>query len=134
MESIRNVSGIVWSVVFDPLPPQLYARNAGDNALGFAETDEHALAILLVSVTWPEEGDDSLVQGSVKSLTAGLATELRELGALHPFVYLNYAAPWQDPIASYGNASMTRLEKVRQQYDPAKVFTDQVPGGFKVKA
>lgn len=131
---IQDVPEIVWSVVSEPLPPQLYGRNADSNALGFAETQGTPLTILLMSVTWSEQEDDTAVETRVKSLTATISKELGDLGALHPFVYLNYAAPWQDPIASYGNASFERLKRAQQQYDPTEVFTNQVTGGFKIKA
>lgn len=55
-----------------------------------------------------------------------------ELGALDPYVYLNYAAKWQDPIMSYGTESVDRLAMVQESYDPHRIFTDRVPGGFKL--
>jgi hypothetical protein len=45
---------------------------------------------------------------------------------------MNYAAPWQDPIAGYGNEVRRRMQLASAKYDPMGVFQEQVPGGFKV--
>lgn len=49
-----------------------------------------------------------------------------------PFQYLNYAAPFQDPLANYGDMSHHMLREVSKKYDPDQVFQRLVPGGFKL--
>ena len=49
-----------------------------------------------------------------------------------PFQYLNYAAPFQDPFASYGEKNLQLLREVSKKYDPDQVFQKLVPGGFKL--
>lgn len=130
--AIQNVSGLAWNVVMDPLPPQIYARNLGGNALGFEDRQEKPLAILLISSTWSDEKDDTKLETATKALAITISEELGKLGVLDPFVYLNYAGRWQDPISGYGNSSVERLKSVKREYDPAGVFAKQVPGGFKL--
>jgi hypothetical protein len=130
--AIQDVPGIVFSVVMDPLPPQFYAHIIGGNALGFEDRQEKPLAILLVSPTWSEGKDDIKVEAAAKALTITISEELEKLGVLDPFIYLNYAARWQDPISGYGSSTVERLERIQREYDPAEVFTKQVPGGFKI--
>ena len=48
------------------------------------------------------------------------------------FIYSNYALPFQDPIASYGDESQEFLRIVSKKYDPQQVFQKLVPGGFKL--
>jgi hypothetical protein len=50
----------------------------------------------------------------------------------HPYKYLNFAASFQDPLASYGGIELRRMKKVARKYDPTGVFQTQVPGGFKL--
>jgi hypothetical protein len=59
-------------------------------------------------------------------------TAAQTLGVDDPYLYLNYAASWQDPINSYGPASVANLQAVSRKYDPSGVFQKQVPGGFKL--
>ena len=43
-------------------------------------------------------------------------------GLANEFVYLNYAAPGQDPIGGYGAANKANLRSVSQKYDPDQIF------------
>jgi hypothetical protein len=38
------------------------------------------------------------------------------------FVYLSYAADFQDPISSYGAANKKMLQAVSRKYDPEGLF------------
>lgn len=49
-----------------------------------------------------------------------------------PWLYLNYAAQDQDPIASYGADSVERLKAASRKFDPQGLFQRNVPGGFKL--
>lgn len=57
---------------------------------------------------------------------------MEEEGVGHEFVYLNYAAAFQDPLGSYGKAELEKLKGVARRYDPRGVFQKQLVGGFKV--
>jgi len=54
------------------------------------------------------------------------------MGVWNEFIYLNYAAPWQKPITSYGQANKNFLQSVSKEYDPNSLFQKAVPGGFKL--
>ena len=69
---------------------------------------------------------------AISDLVKALEQKARNLEVYDPYLYLNYAAPWQDPIASYGNVSVQKLRALRDRIDPAAVFTKLVPGGFKI--
>ena len=75
--------------------------------------------------------------------TEGLETELKnfietfngfaeEEGVGHDYIYMNYAASFQDPLGNYGAVELKRLRDVARKYDPTGVFQKQVPGGFKI--
>ncbi|RYP18841.1 hypothetical protein DL765_003721 [Monosporascus sp. GIB2] len=131
VSSIQDIHGIVWSIVLGQLPPDIYAQHAEDNALGLGGRQNKSLMVVLLSITWSNAEDNIRVETAMKALIRTIEQEAGKLGALDPYQYLNYAAAWQDPIASYGQASINRLVKVQREYDPRKIFTDYVPG-FKV--
>ena len=54
------------------------------------------------------------------------------MGAYDLFIYLNYAEPDQNPIATYGDQNVYRLKAVQNRVDPSGLFTKQVPGGHKL--
>ncbi|PWY87378.1 putative oxidoreductase [Aspergillus heteromorphus CBS 117.55] len=131
LAAIREVAGIVWSVSLEPLPPSIYARASPENALGLSGTSG-TLVVALLSATWNDATDDAAVAQVAREMFAAVEDDAHRLEAYHPFVYLNYAAPWQDPIASYGPESVERLRRVAWDVDPRGVFTANVPGGFKI--
>jgi len=128
---IANVSNIVFSLSLEPLPLAFYGRHANDNALGLAGKTK-PLVVTLVTVTWTNAADDTLVTNTSNSLLKAINDQARQLGDLDDFIYLNYAGQFQDPISSYGAQSVSKLQEVRKRVDPEGVFTYQVPGGYKV--
>ncbi|KAE9984403.1 hypothetical protein BLS_002433 [Venturia inaequalis] len=56
-----------------------------------------------------------------------------QLGVQHPFVHLNYADRWQDPVKGYGVKNVNALRNVAARYDRRGLWqSKQVPGGFKL--
>ncbi|PQE22132.1 oxidoreductase FAD-binding protein [Rutstroemia sp. NJR-2017a BBW] len=131
LPAVASVPNITWALVLEPLPPIFYSRHAKTNALGL-ENRTDALIITLVSVTWFTEADDALVNSAAQSLMDAVNAAAKKLNGLDPYVYLNYAGKNQNPIASYGAKSVAQLKQTRNKYDPKKVFTNQVPGGYKI--
>ncbi|KAL4816909.1 hypothetical protein BDW67DRAFT_40086 [Aspergillus spinulosporus] len=131
LPDIEGVRGIVWSVSLEPLPPAIYARAPTKNALGLSDTTGSQV-ITLLSVSWEDETDDERVQNTARALFEGIEEDARRLNSYEPFLYLNYAAHWQDPIASYGEKSIEMLRRVSRAVDPQGLFREGMPGGFKI--
>ncbi|RAK99589.1 FAD-binding oxidoreductase [Aspergillus ibericus CBS 121593] len=131
LAELHGVPGIIWSVSLEPVPPSIYARAARENSLGLSDASG-TLMVALLSATWDDAADDAQVEKVARELFTAIESDAHRLDAYHPFVYLNYAAPWQDPIGSYGEASVDRLRRVARDVDPKGVFTADVPGGFKI--
>lgn len=132
VDTVKGIPGMVWSIVLEPLPPTIY-KKAPERSSSLDLSDRtKPLVIVLLSATWEEQTDDDLIDKQAQTLIANIDREAHRLNAHDPFIYLNYAAPWQDPIATYGDKSIERLCEVRDKVDPSGVFTHNVPGGFKV--
>ncbi|OOO09330.1 FAD linked oxidase domain-containing protein [Aspergillus oryzae] len=131
LESVEGIPGMVWAISLEPLPPAIYARNASRNTLGLADASG-SLVVTLLSATWDDESDDEEVEKAARELFDNIDNDARKLGVYEPFVYLNYAAPWQDPISSYKSKNVQLLKRVSQDVDPKRVFQTNVPGGFKL--
>lgn len=131
LAEVKSVSGLTWSVSLDPLPPAIYAKGARSNSFALSNRSK-ALVVMLLTASFTYVADQEQVEEAAKRLVASLQEEGHKQDANDPWVYLNYAASWQDPIASYGEESVKRIEKVRDRVDPNSVFTYNVPGGFKI--
>ncbi|KAH7304284.1 hypothetical protein B0I35DRAFT_495371 [Stachybotrys elegans] len=132
LPSIQGIPGLLWGLGMDPLPPQLYAVHSDSSALGLTNRNDTALIVIHLTMTWLNAADDNIIDEAAKALVTAIKRETGALDALDPYIYVNYAAPWQRPIESYGQESVERLRRVRSEYDPAGVFTNLVSGGFKI--
>ncbi|KAI0449942.1 putative oxidoreductase [Xylaria acuta] len=130
--AFASIANISFGYTIEPLPPALYARHGDMNPLGLGKNNQ-SLLIGLFFASWTDQVDDEQVDKAARGLMKAIENDSHRLGSYIPFKYLNYAASWQDPIASYGVESVGRLRKVAREVDPHGVFTHQVPGGFKIK-
>lgn len=60
--------------------------------------------------------------------------ELLKIIGTSRYVYLNNADAGQAVFETYGKESGDRLKEIRAKYDPEKVYTELMPGGFEVGA
>ncbi|KAK5633168.1 hypothetical protein RRF57_008882 [Xylaria bambusicola] len=125
---VRNISGISWVLSFDPIPPASYARHADSNALGLTGRDGATLLVVLLDARWKNKTDDKVVSFTAKALFDKIKKVAQSLGAYNLFIYLNYTEPDRNPIGTYGEESVRRLNTVCRRVDAAEVFTKQVEG------
>lgn len=132
VQQIGKTSGLVYvSLAIQPVPPIFTAPGIGKNSFGFGR-NEGPLINISLDLAWLHAADDATFEAASKAFIARSQTAARKRGLLHRFEYLNYAAPWQDPIAGYGPAEEKRLRHVSRKYDRAGIFQKAVPGGFKL--
>lgn len=56
----------------------------------------------LAVVSWALLTDNTTVYAAVQQLFDDAVAKAKSTGVRNEFIYLNYAAPWQKPITSYG--------------------------------
>lgn len=49
-----------------------------------------------------------------------------------PFIFLNDAGFFQDPLHSYGQSNLRLMKAAQKAYDPTRTFQKLLPGGFKL--
>lgn len=84
----------------------------------------------LLTIQWAEIADDARINNAAKSLISHAEAASKAMGTYNPYLYLNYAAYFQDPISGYGSASQLKLERVSKKFDPGQLFQKQLPRGF----
>ncbi|KIW06248.1 uncharacterized protein PV09_02721 [Verruconis gallopava] len=132
-QSIGNTLGLQWTMSFQSLPHSVYSQGTktGGNSLGL-DDEKDDLIVALLTATWKLGLDDNAVYTAAQSFFTQAKAKSVEFGVDNDFLYLNYAAEFQDPIKSYGAASVAELQQVKAKYDPHGVFSTLVPGGFKI--
>lgn len=85
-----------------------------------------------VATTWAEEGDSEKVRAFVGDVERQVQEKIKPMGGLRDYKYLNDADVTQDVFAGYPESNVRRMQGIRDRYDPERVFTDLMKGGFKV--
>jgi hypothetical protein len=82
---------------------------------------------------WTNTTDNERILSFSNTLYERFEAEAIKRGLKSDYTYMNYASPWQDPIASYGAANKQRLKQIAGVYDPTAVFQKLQPGYFKLE-
>ncbi|KAL7622492.1 hypothetical protein AAE478_007999 [Parahypoxylon ruwenzoriense] len=131
-DPISNATGLLPALVYQIITiPQMEAmtRNGG-NSLGIGGGKEPLLLINL-AVMWTLESDDKPVLTALQNVVSRTRELAQRRGLDHPFIYMNYASQFQDPLGSYGAGNKARLLDISRKYDPKGVFERLNPGYFK---
>lgn len=114
-----------------PGPPR---DGEAPNSLGFTsdETPQKNLVFLQIIFAFDDAAATEGFEEALKDFVKLIEEVAKEEGVLHQYKYLNFAASFQDPFASYGQTKAQALREAAKKYDPRGVFQTQAPGGFKV--
>ena len=126
----RGTADILFSFVLQPLTKPMLQRGCGRNVLGLCPADGN-LMILDLTMQWGDAQDDVAIDESARKLVAAAMKMARDKGVYNEYQYLNYAAPWQQPLANYGTENVQLMQKVAKKFDPDGVFQRNV-GGYKL--
>ncbi len=81
---------------------------------------------------WDDEKLDSAMAAARTQFVDAAVNAAKRRGTYSPFVYVNYAAPDQNPLCGYGAENAALIRTVAEEYDPTGVFQKLMPGGFKI--
>lgn len=130
-----NISpdGFTGGLLWQPLPKLFLekSQSKGGNVLGLDHMDDDLLIYLFFArVKTVEQHDFAHKQGH--AMTAELQSYAESIGVSHPWIYINYANPSQNPLKSYGDNNVEFLKTISQKYDPEQIFQRLASGSFKV--
>ncbi|KAI1932579.1 hypothetical protein LOZ58_003749 [Ophidiomyces ophidiicola] len=130
---LSTEAGFLPAIVIQPIPTTITSKlkKRGGNALGLSESDG-PLILVNISFQWSAVVDDKVVLPAVQRILERTKAWAQARGLTHRYIYLNYAAPLQKPITSYGPENVKKLRQAQMKYDPLKVFELHQPGGFKL--
>ncbi|MCJ1270948.1 hypothetical protein MMC22_010847 [Lobaria immixta] len=115
--------------------PTVFSKHSverGGNVLGLDRAKDN-LILFLCDLSWKDEKDDWLFKQISRSTITEIRNYAKSIGGDDEYIYLDYAAKWQNPLRSYGSENLRKLRRVAKKYDPTAVFQRQV-GGFKLAA
>lgn len=119
--------GLAWNAITTSF---LEASNSGTGCpQGVAE---EPLFWVEEAFTWGDSIDDERIDHFIQTVNANITVQLEAIDATTPFIYLNDADSDQKVFQGYPADNLKRLQRIRAKYDPLMIYTNLMPGGFKV--
>ncbi|KAH7310887.1 hypothetical protein B0I35DRAFT_463407 [Stachybotrys elegans] len=133
IQPIQDAANITLSFTLQPYAVSLLEKTSfkGGNSLGLSPADGPIVSVLFLT-WWQEESDDERIISTLRGVLESIDTEAKARKTSLPFVYMNYAHTFQDPINSYGKSNKAKLQLASLKYDKLRLFQNDVPGGFKL--
>lgn len=134
-DELEGVTNIIGSLAFVPITKE-YLKVSTINGGDPMAVDASQAPYILVeeSFLWSSPGDDGKISSFLDAFNVNITSQLDSLdGVLSPFLYLNYADESQAVFKGYPKENVARMKDIREKYDPDMVFTDLMPGGWKVE-
>ncbi|KAF2850316.1 FAD binding domain-containing protein [Plenodomus tracheiphilus IPT5] len=131
---IEDAEGILPVLSFQAItvPAMEAMEQNGGNALGL-DASQGPIFIANLAILWSNAADNNRIFSFSNNLYNRLVAEAGKKGLNNDYIYMNYASPYQDVVASYGAANKQKLKKIASIYDPAAVFQNLQPGYFKLE-
>ncbi|TKX20350.1 FAD-binding domain-containing protein 44 [Elsinoe australis] len=104
----------------------------GGNPLGL-KSEGGPLTLILLNPRWERKEDDAVMYEFGSELFKKIKRAAVDRGLQNDYLYMNYAAEFQDVIASYGMENKERLVGIAKKWDPKGVFQTLSPGYFKLE-
>lgn len=89
-------------------------------------------AVVFLMPLWLDAKYDAEVHAASEKWYKAIKEYTTSVGKGHSFEFANYAAWFQDPMASYGAENLEFLREVSRKYDPSGLFQKAVRGGYKL--
>ncbi|KAI8201243.1 hypothetical protein K4K52_007335 [Colletotrichum sp. SAR 10_76] len=133
---ISGVTNVIGSLAFVPVTEHFLSvstANGGDPM----DVDATQGTYILVeeTVVWSEASDDAKIDQFLADFDTNVTSQINALGdVMSPFLYLNYAGAGQPVFQGYAGDNLRKMKDIRAKYDPDLIFTNLMPGGWKVEA
>ncbi|KAK5997685.1 FAD-dependent monooxygenase sdcF [Cladobotryum mycophilum] len=132
--ALPQKDNIDWMISFIPQPKiqQAYAYKHGGNSLGLENVQKDQVVFWMLT-RWTDPSLDTIITEARDKFVDVATAIAKKHNTYHPWLYINYATPKQDPLCGYGTKNVAFLKQTAKKYDPNGVFQNLLPGGFKLK-
>ncbi|PMD56688.1 FAD binding domain-containing protein [Hyaloscypha bicolor E] len=133
--NIWDVAGLQASVAFQPVTKNFIQQgiNKGGNPQG-VDISKAPYFWMVENFSWTDPADDATIYAFAAQVTDIIEAKLSAAGQAAQYHYMNDAGLGQEIFQNYGAGNLAKLRSIRAKYDPLKVYTNLMPGGWKVDA
>ncbi|GKT59420.1 FAD binding domain-containing protein [Colletotrichum tofieldiae] len=130
---LTGIVGLSASITFQPITKEFIQQGIakGGNPQG-VDPAKAPYFWIVENVTWQEAKDDETAKAFADVVTADIEAGLEAKGVAGGYLYLNDAGKGQKIFQSYPAANLAKLKAIRTKYDPLRIYTNLLTGGWKV--
>ncbi|KLJ05581.1 hypothetical protein EMPG_10913 [Blastomyces silverae] len=131
---LSDIPNLTSSIAFQPISKQFIeaGEKKGGNPQG-VDASKAPYLWMIQEMSWPDAKDDERIAEYRKTSSAKVEEKLAAAGQNAEYLYLNDADKFQAVFESYGGDNLSKLKQIRAKYDPDRLFTDAMAGGWKVE-
>ncbi|KAJ3938291.1 uncharacterized protein N0V96_011536 [Colletotrichum fioriniae] len=117
--AVTDLPGVLPTLVFQgiTIPMLKHMQQNGGNALGL-NVEDGPFYIILLSIMWSNEEDDDKIYSFASTVMERTNDEAKARGLENDYIYMNYAAQFQDVVSGYGAENKAKLKSIAKKYDP----------------
>ncbi|GKT47367.1 bifunctional solanapyrone synthase [Colletotrichum spaethianum] len=130
---LTGIVGLSASITFQPVTKEFIQQGIakGGNPQG-VDPAKAPYFWIVENLTWQEAKDDETAQAFADTVTADIEAGLEAKGVAGGYLYLNDAGKGQKIFQNYPAANLAKLKAIRTKYDPLRIYTNLLTGGWKV--
>ena len=130
---LPNVANLQASITFQPVTKDFLSHSikSGGNPQG-VDISKAPYFWMVENFTWTEASDDARVHAAADQITADINRLLQARSFDAKYIYMNDAGKGQPIFQGYPDANLKKLKAIRTKYDPLRIYTNLMPGGWKV--
>lgn len=131
---LADIAGLTASITFQPVTKGFIENGrsrGGSNPQG-VDANNAPYFWIVQNLSWQNAGDDDTVRAFAKATIAKIEGTITSHGVAGGYLYMNDAGDGQPVFQSYPSANLRRLKDIRTKYDPFRIYTNLLVGGWKV--
>jgi hypothetical protein len=133
---LSAIPDLTASVTFQPVTEDFikngHCRGGGPNPQG-VDPNSAPYFWIVQNLSWASEKYDNVLITFAKRIAADIQENLAAKGVAGKYLYMNDAGEGQPVFDSYPAENLVRLKNIRRSYDPHRIYTDLLIGGWKVE-
>ena len=135
MQMLSNITALEAALALMPVSKQWVEKsNSAPGGGDPMDLDPANAPYIFVeqSLSWESPSADTQIENFVQAVNVELNAKLDAKKLRVPYIYMNDADAGQPVFQGYPSENVARLQQIREKYDPQKVYTNLMPGGWKV--
>lgn len=128
---LAGIASMTSSITFQPITKNFISKGNNPQGIDLAKAPYFWV---VQNLSWQDESDDDTARAFAERISSEIEAALEKRGVQGGYLYMNDAGKGQPVFESYPAANLARLKTIRTKYDPLRIYTNLLVGGWKILA